>query len=90
MLMAQTCSDDSPARRSPALSSCKSRLTLNAGRGRLGWVGGPARRLPRITQVLRSKVFGLLASAELGGQVEPRHLTQGSPNSSGVEASTHT
>jgi hypothetical protein len=49
MLMAQTCSGDSPARRRPALSSCKSRLTLKAGRGRSGWVGGPIRRLPRIT-----------------------------------------
>ena len=48
-LMAQTCSDESPARRSPALSSCRSRLTLKAGRGRSGWVGGPIRRLPRIT-----------------------------------------
>jgi hypothetical protein len=49
MLMAQTCSDESPARRSPTLSSCRSRLTLKAGRGRSGWVGGPIRRLPRIT-----------------------------------------
>ena len=51
MPIAQICSAERPALRSETFSSGEILFTLKAGLGRSGRVGGPSRRLPRITHL---------------------------------------